>query len=100
MSEYIIKIVEYLEEDSFTGSTANNKLKALLDESLSTHNDLVVDFLNVKSLSPSFAYEHFGKLVDKYGSHVLSKIKFVNDPLDLGKRVVDAIQRRIRVVAA
>lgn len=60
---------------------------------------LEIDFINTKSLSPSFAYESFGKLADKFGENIFHMITFKNDSFGLSKRVTDAISRRLLVTA-
>lgn len=75
-------------------------VRKLIIESLNEADALELDLANVRSLSPSFAYEVFGKLVDIYGSDVESKIIFINDIANLKTRILDAIHRRSKVLSA
>ena len=67
---------------------------------LEREGKISMDLEGVESLSPSFAYEAFGKLVDRFGPSIESKIYFENDPFRLSTRIKEAIERRKRVVEA
>ena len=85
-------LIDLLSSDSVS-------LRDSLFNALRESDSVVIDFAGIKSFSPSFAYEHFGKLFDTFGPSLASKISFKNDPFGFGKRVYDAIERRTRVVA-
>jgi hypothetical protein len=54
-----------------------------------------IDLSGIRSLSPSLAYEVFGKLVDESDLKIdKSKIQFLNDERGLSDRIWDAIDRR------
>jgi hypothetical protein len=74
------------------------KVRAEIELRLSKHPVIVIDLLNMRSLSPSFAYEVFGKLVDSLGDGVIKRLSFVNDPMDLQSRIIEALKRRHQVV--
>lgn len=59
-----------------------------------------IDMKGLESLSPSFAYEAFGKLVDQFGSAIKERLIFTNDELNLSRRILDAFVRRASVRAA
>ncbi|MEO5971305.1 MAG: STAS-like domain-containing protein [Bdellovibrionia bacterium] len=67
-------------------------------QALEREGQVDMDMGGIESLSPSFAYEAFGKLVDRFGPTVNNKIRFENDPLHLSIRIVQALERRKRVV--
>ncbi len=72
------------------------KLKAALESEVQSVE--VVDLSNMRSLSPSFAYEAFGKLYDIFGESVVKRLKFTNDSRDLHKRILSALDRRREVL--
>ena len=63
-------------------------------------SEVFIDMSNLESLSPSFAYEAFGKLVDDFGIVIKERLRFVNDDLNLSRRIIDALIRRSSVRAA
>jgi hypothetical protein len=72
---------------------------AELAMALREHGEICIDLANVEGLSPSFAYEAFAKLIDKFGTDVSKKISFRNDDLNLADRIYQAFDRRKAVLA-
>lgn len=70
------------------------QVRTEIESILDSGKDCLIDLGDMRSLSPSFAYEVFGKLFDKYGDSILRRINFQNDRRDLSSRIVDAIKRR------
>ena len=69
------------------------KLRKSILRELKQSDYIEIDLGSTDSLSPSFAYRVFGRLVD-HCSELDKKIKFINDKRNLSKRVLDAIKRR------
>ena len=74
------------------------QVREQIKQSLLVAEKVTVDFSNMRSLSPSFAYEAFGLLVDEFGENLQERIEFVNDNLNLSSRVLDALNRRLNVI--
>lgn len=88
------------EQGILTGEESAKGVYERIAETLDREGQVAVDMEGIQSLSPSFAYEAFGKLVDRFGSTVDKKIRFENDPFSLSTRVTQALDRRKRVVEA
>ena len=99
-----IKIVLYERLNQKAGVAGTDNPASLRADILnilrSPENTVEIDFLGMRSLSPSFAYEAFGKLVDDLGETVIKRLNFNNDTLDLKQRIQDAISRRKNVIQA
>jgi hypothetical protein len=74
--------------------TVREKVKT----ALIANRTVEVDLANLRSLSPSFAYEAFGKLFDEFGEGVIERLVFTNDPRGLKSRIVNALQRRREIL--
>ena len=61
---------------------------------LKEQDNVTIDMVSMKSLSPSFAYEAFGKLFDEFGDSIKKRLVFINDKLKLQERILKAIERR------
>lgn len=81
-----------------TGMDKPQLLKEKILNTLRTEREVTLDMANMRSLSPSFAYEAFGKLYDVFGDDIQSRLKFVNDERDLQKRIFSALDRRKEVL--
>lgn len=81
-----------------TGTDNPDHVRDVLANYLKTHNKVTVDLSNTKSMSPSFAYVAFGKLYDEFRDSIFDRVDFINDPLDLKKRVDQAFKRRSAVL--
>lgn len=81
-----------------SGKDKPDSLRAALRNALLSNQAIEVDLSGLRGLSPSFAYEAFGKLVDEFGANVLSRFLFINDQLHLEDRVRDAVSRRLEIL--
>jgi len=77
-----------------SGKDKPEKIKAHFLNLLKERDSIVIDMVSMKSLSPSFAYEAFGKLFDEFGDSIKRRLIFVNDKLKLQERIKKAIERR------
>jgi hypothetical protein len=72
------------------------ELSHLIIQKINKIDIVYVDLKNIRSLSPTFAYEAFGKLVDKI-PNVINRLRFLNDSRKLRDRILTAIQRRQKI---
>jgi hypothetical protein len=86
--------------ESISSKDKPDFVRSRVKEALARSQDLEIDLSKLRNLSPSFAYEAFGKLVDDFGAEVKNRFKFINDDIGLSQRILDAIERRNRVVSA
>lgn len=86
------------DSDMASGNNHPERVFEHLRSDLQRLDVVTVDLARMRSLSPSFAYEAFGKLVDTYGKDVRSRLNFINDPLNLKSRIFAAIDRRSQVI--
>ena len=102
-SEVYVSLVELMEmknsvEIQACGEHHPEELRHKLSILLKDNERIYMDFAGLKSLSPSFAYEAFGKLVDQMGLSVANRIVARNDERQLFSRISEAFARRNRVV--
>ena len=83
---------------NLSGETSPTQLQTLIKDSLEKFQVVSIDLKSIQSISPSFAYETFGKLVDFFGAKVEDRLRFENDPLNFQKRIFEAIRRRAQVI--
>ena len=99
---FILK--EYLEEGRGTLSFHDTKkIGDDLKKQLEANGGIIIlDFQGLRALSPSFAYNCFGKVYDTPEGleKLLSNIQARNDERNLFQRVTSAVQRRIGVLVA
>jgi hypothetical protein len=81
-----------------TGSEDADSVRGALKEHLSKYSCIIIDLSNTRSLSPSFAYNVFGKLYDDLKEDFDTRVRFINDNRSLKVRIDDAILRRIQVL--
>ena len=77
-----------------SGKNRTEIIKTHLLNLLKERDKVVIDMISMKSLSPSFAYEAFGKLFDEFGDSIKKRLFFINDNLKLQERIKKAIDRR------
>lgn len=58
------------------GIDAPSSLRQHLIRKLNNGDIVCIDLSNLKSLSPSFAYEAFGKLVDEFGAEAENRLQY------------------------
>jgi len=104
MTEITISLYDILNKqegrEMLSGRDEPEKVREQIRAAFAKASIVKIDLGKLRSLSPSFAYEAFGKLVDEYGENLLQKLQFTNDQLDLKSRIVDALQRRRRVLGS
>lgn len=103
MESHMIKLYEILDcsEHSMgevTGMDKPQEVKEKILAALASEPDVTVDMSHMRSLSPSFAYEAFGKLYDIFGDSITTKLKFINDEKNLQQRIYSALNRRKEVL--
>ncbi len=87
-----------LNENTLSGKDNPTQVLVHISDLLNKYDDVTIDLSNMRSLSPSFAYEAIGKLFDEFGTQLLNRLHFVNDPLDLQSRIIDAVKRRENIL--
>lgn len=94
----------YLSEEDKGMLSSNCDIESMrsdLKKSFEASGKVVIDFTGVRSVSPSFAYECFGKMYDTKDNleKLLGNIEVRNDERNLFQKVEKAIQRRIMVLS-
>lgn len=84
-------------EISASGIDATESVRSRILQKLEAAEILEIDLGTTRSLSPSFAYNVFGKLYDKLGDTLLSRLDFVNDSRNLKSRIIEAVERRRKI---
>ena len=96
-----INIYQFLNKKEILNSSISiddlTKLRNHLIQKLQNSNVVYIDLSNLRSLSPSFAYEVFGKLADKLEG-LEDKLKYSNDKRNLKTRILNALSRRKNVL--
>ena len=77
-----------------SGAADRPRIKKYLIDILRKNHELNIDMSSIRSLSPSFAYEIFGKLIDEFRENVVEYIHFTNDERQLSDRIKAAFDRR------
>ncbi|XGC81061.1 STAS-like domain-containing protein [Bdellovibrio bacteriovorus] len=103
MENHMILLYEVLDcseqsKGQATGMDKPQAVKEMLKSALEKDAEVTLDMSNMRSLSPSFAYEAFGKLYDIFGDSINSRLKFVNDERNLQERIYSALNRRKEVL--
>ena len=77
------------------------KTKLSLREQFDKEKDFIIDLKEIRSISPSFAYNCFGRLYDDKGDleRLLDKIQVVNDKHNFKAKIVNGIRRRIKILS-
>lgn len=75
-------------------------IKTRLLSYLEKYESIEIDMTDVRSVSPSFAYESFGQLYEtpEKLEKLKSRLKFLNDKLNLQSSIWKAIDRRQKVL--
>lgn len=95
-----VKMAEQLKNYVSGDEATYDKIRALVAKEIKDSGSSIIDFEGQTRLSPSIAYNAFGKLVDSFGPNVFENLTFKNDSSDLQKRIESAIARRVRVLQA
>lgn len=82
------------------GDDKANLVCLFLIEILKSSTTLIIDLKEINSISPSFSYIAFGKLVDEFGESVMERLEFTNDNLNLKKIILRSIDRRKKILDA
>lgn len=101
MASHVILLYELLKMEDPSVASAKGEPSKVRNEiklALKASDKVTVDMSHLRSLSPSFAYEAFGPLVDEFGEDVQHRLQFVNDPLRLQTRIIEAMKRRQLVI--
>ena len=73
--------LDCLKKDDLTASEDKwDELVANISESLKKNGSVEINFEGVERLTPSLAYNAFGRLVDSFGKDVLKNLKTANSP--------------------
>ena len=87
--------------EEFPVASSHDKPETVREQvksALAANGPVEVDLANMRSLSPSFAYEAFGKLYDDFGDQVAERLVFKNDPRGLHTRILNALLRRREIL--
>lgn len=87
-------------EISASGIDATEHVRKKILSVLDKTETLEIDLGSIRNLSPSFAYNVFGKLFDQLGDSLLERVDFVNDVRNLKSRITEAVERRRKINAA
>ena len=91
----IIMVKDCLKKDDLNTTDDNwENLVSKMTDSLNKTGCVEINFEGVERLTPSLAYNTFGRLVDSFGKDVLQKIKITNDHKKLSSRIEAAINKR------
>jgi len=103
----VIMLVNLLGANAANSTLPSNqsfieKTKSELKKQLEICEEVRIDVANIKSISPSFAYELFAQLYTNAEQleGLKTKIKFLNDTLNLSHIIWKAIDRRKKVLLA
>jgi len=83
-----------------TSSSSPEAVRDKIRNALKDSEQVTVDLSRMRSLSPSFAYQAFGLLVDEFGESTRTRIAFENDEKQLQTRITAAIDRRLKILEA
>lgn len=77
------------------------EIKREFQKTFEESGKVLIDFSDIRSMSPSFAYECFGQIYDTKEKleKFLASLVMVNDNRNLGDKIIKAIQRRIMVLS-
>ena len=78
------------------------KTRHSLREQFDKEKDFTIDLKKIRSISPSFAYNCFGRLYDNKGDleKLLDKIQVVNDRHNFKEKIATSIRRRIKILSS
>ena len=78
-----------------------NKIRSALKKQFDEDQNFTIDLSGVRAVSPSFAYQCFGRLYDKKSEleKLLDRIDIVNDNFNFKDKIIKAIRRRIMVLS-
>ena len=84
-------------EISLDHSHNPDAVRRSLSRLLADNANLEIDLSRLKNLSPSFAFQVFGRIYLDDDKDILAKISFKNDGRNLSSRVIAAIERAKRI---
>ena len=93
---------EYMEDIAMFSPELNlNKIKNALRKQFDEDKNFTIDLNGVRAISPSFAYQCFGRLYDdkKDLEKLINRINVLNDSHNFKDKIIDAIRRRIIVLS-
>ena len=78
------------------------KTKLSLRRQFDEEKNFTLDLGKIRSISPSFAYNCFGRLYDDKGDleRLLDKIQVINDKYNFKEKIANGIRRRIKILSS
>ena len=78
------------------------RTKLSLKKQFDEEKNFTIDLKKIRSVSPSFAYNCFGRLYDNKRDleKLLDKIQVVNDKCNFKEKITNGIRRRIKILSS